>query len=97
MEEALFKDLLISLKEADAIAKGQMAASRRHVFEQSDIKAIREQTGLSQSDFAKLMHVSVKTLQNWEQNRRQPTGPACVLLKLVQAQPQMVLHTLNAA
>ena len=65
MEAALFDDLLQSLKEARSIAKGEAQASRRIVLLPPDVKAVREQTGLSQSEFAGLMQVSVKTLQNW--------------------------------
>ena len=61
-----------------------------------DVKAVREQTGLSENDFAKLMHVSVKTLQNWEQHRRNPTGPAVALLKMVSTAPEFVLKSLHA-
>ena len=53
----------------------------------------REKIGLSQSEFAQLMRVSVKTLQNWEQNRRNPSGPAAALLKMVIAAPKTVLNS----
>ena len=45
-----------------------------------DVKAIREQLELSQAEFAGLIQVNVRTLQNWEQKRRCPTGPAAALL-----------------
>lgn len=96
MDKKLFDDLVQSLKEAKAISKGEMAASRRHVMIPTDVKAVREQTGLSQGEFAGLMHVSVKTLQNWEQHRRSPTGPAAALLKIVMTAPDIVLKTLHA-
>ena len=76
MDKTLFEELVGSLKEAKAIAKGRANPSRRFELSAPDAKAVREQTGLSQGDFAKLMRVSVKTLQNWEQRRRNPTGPA---------------------
>jgi len=56
---------------------------------------VREQTGLSQGDFAKLMRVSVKTLQNWEQQRRNPTGPATALPKIVATAPEVALKSLH--
>lgn len=96
MDKQLFEDLVGSLKEAKAIARGQAAPSRRFVVETPDAKAVREQIGLSQSDFAKLMRVSVKTLQNWEQHRRQPTGPAAALLKIVATAPELALKSLHA-
>ena len=95
MEAALFDDLLQSLKEARAIAKGEAQASRRMVLTPPDVKAVREKIGLSQSEFAGLMQVSVKTLQNWEQHRRNPTGPAGALLRIVQQAPDVVLNTLH--
>jgi len=96
MDKQLFEDLVGSLKEAKAIAKGKAAPSRRFVVAAPDAKAVREQTGLSQSDFARLMRVSVKTLQNWEQHRRQPTGPAAALLTIVATAPELALKSLHA-
>lgn len=96
MEKALFEDLMQSLKEAKAIAHGQAPASRRHTVALPDAKAAREQMGLSQSEFASLMRVSIKTLQNWEQHRRNPSGPAAALLKIVLAAPDVALKTLHA-
>ena len=60
-----------------------------------DAKAIREMTGLSQTDFALVMNVSVATLRNWEQHRREPTGPAEALLRIVSRQPKMALKALH--
>jgi putative transcriptional regulator len=96
MEQALYADLAQSLKEAGAIARGEAAASRRFRVTQPDVKAVREQIGLSQSEFARLMRVSIKTLQNWEQRRRNPTGPAAALLKIVLTAPDLALKTLHA-
>lgn len=95
MEQALFDDLVQSLKEAKAIARGEMPASRRMTVASQDVKLVREQIGLSQSEFASLMRVSVKTLQNWEQHRRNPTGPAAALLKIVSTAPELALKTLH--
>jgi putative transcriptional regulator len=96
MEQILFDDLVQSLKEAKAIAHGEAPASRRIKITPPDVKAVREQIGLSQSEFAQLMHVSVKTLQNWEQRRRNPTGPAAALLKIVLTAPDVALKALRA-
>lgn len=95
MDKKLFEDLKQSLQEAGAIAKGKAQASRRTVVSTPDAKAIREQIGLSQGEFARLMHVSVKTLQNWEQNRRNPTGPAAALLKIMSTAPEVALKSLH--
>jgi putative transcriptional regulator len=96
MEKALFDDLLQSLKEANTIAREQKPASRRFVVKSPNVKAVREQIGLSQSEFAQLMRVSIKTLQNWEQNRRHPSGPASALLQIVSVAPEVALKTLHA-
>ena len=95
MEKTLFDDLVQSLKEAKAIARGDAPASRRIRVTPPDVKAVRERIGLSQSEFASLMRVSIKTLQNWEQHRRNPTGPAAALLKIVLAAPDIALKTLH--
>lgn len=96
MEKTLFEDLVQSLKEAKDISKGRTQASRRFVITPPDVKAVREQIGLSQSAFARLMRVSIKTLQNWEQHRRNPTGPAAALLQIVSTNPDVVLKSLHA-
>lgn len=96
MEKELFDDLLQSLKEASAISKGKRAASRRFDISSPDVKVVREQIGLSQAEFAQMMRVSVKTLQNWEQHRRTPTGPAAALLKIVSTSPELAMHSLHA-
>lgn len=96
MEQALFDDLVQSLKEAKAISRGEAPASRRIKVTTPDAKAVREQIGLSQSEFAQLMQVSIKTLQNWEQHRRNPTGPAAALLKIVLTAPDVALKALHA-
>ena len=96
MEQALFDDLAQSLKEARAIARGEIKASRRFTVTPPDVKAVREKIGLSQSEFAQLMRVSIKTLQNWEQHRRNPTGPAAALLKIVLTAPDVAMKALHA-
>jgi putative transcriptional regulator len=55
------------------------------------VAAIRGRIGLSQSQFAKLMGVSVRTLQDWEQGRRAPSGPARTLLIVADRNPRALL------
>jgi len=52
----------------------------------------RAGTGLSQAQFAKLIGVSLRTLQEWEQGRKRPSGPAAALLRLVARNPQAVVE-----
>ena len=95
MQDEMFEELLASVKEAGQIMRGEIKASRTFEFNEPDVKAIREDIGFSQSEFATLIGVSKRTLQNWEQGHRQPTGPAKVLLKVVQADPSVVFKTLQ--
>ena len=95
MKNEPFDELIASIKEAGKINRGEAAASRLHEFPEPDIKAIREGIGYSQSKFATLIGVNIRTLQNWEQGHRHPTGPAKVLLRLVQADPQSVVKNLH--
>ncbi|MCK5355580.1 MAG: helix-turn-helix domain-containing protein, partial [Methyloprofundus sp.] len=95
MNNELFNELLGSVEQAGEIMRGEKPASREFNFAEPDVKAIREQVGFSQSKFSGLIGVSVRTLQNWEQGRRHPTGPAKVLLKLVQSNPESVFKELH--
>jgi putative transcriptional regulator len=65
------------------------------VFWAPRVLAMRKTMGLSQRVFARLVGVSVKTLQNWEQGRRQPSGPAAVLLTVLVADPGAVLRAVR--
>jgi len=95
MKSELFEELLDSVEEAGQIIRSQKAASRKFNFAEPDVRAIRKQVGCSQSKFANLIGVSVRTLQNWEQGHRHPTGPAKVLLRLVQSNPESVFKQLH--
>src|SRR5258708_34702190 len=91
MKSKMFEDLLERVREGGAILRGQRKASRRFEVGSSGIRAIRERTSLSQSEFASLIGVSVKTLQNWEQDRRRPTGPAATLLRIIAYDPRLAV------
>lgn len=56
------------------------------------IAEIRAKVGLSQSEFARLLGVSVRTLQEWEQGRRTPSGPARTLLSIANRNPRALLE-----
>ena len=60
----------------------------------AQIKSIRKATGLSQAKLAALLDVQVTTLQNWEQGRREPSGPAKALLKALKNDPVHVLKAI---
>lgn len=97
MKKKMFEELLGSVREAGAILRGQKRPSRRIVIGSSGVRAIRQRTSLSQSEFAHLIGVSVKTLQNWEQDRRRPTGPAATLLKIISHEPQLAVKAIHRA
>lgn len=90
MSDELFEELLESVREGGAILRGEKEPSRSFVVESPDVKLIRERYALSQSEFATLLGVSVRTLQNWEQGRRTPQGPARVLLQVAARHPEAV-------
>lgn len=96
MNNTDFERLCESIQQAGEIRKGLRKPSRVFHHAQPDVKSIRERLGLTQSRFAELMGVSSRTLQNWEQGRREPEGPARALLRVVEREPQAVLHALHA-
>lgn len=97
MRKELFDELVSSIKEAGKIHRGEAAASRTFVFEPEDVRAIREKLHKSQAEFAQMIGVSVATLQNWEQGRRQPQGPARALLLVASKAPNAVIRALSAS
>jgi putative transcriptional regulator len=93
MKNGLFDELKQSLREAGQIKRGALKPSRVfHIDPQNDIVMVRGNLGLSQSKFAAILGISADTLQNWEQGRRRPTGPARVLLKIAARHPKVLLE-----
>lgn len=94
-----FEALKESVREAGRIRRGEEAPSRTFEFAAPDVRALRDRFGLSQTEFALLLGVSVGTLRNWEQGRRRPEGPARALLRVAERRPEAVLEALrdNAA
>jgi putative transcriptional regulator len=90
MNEKDFKNLVESIQEA-----GKLLPSRRFEFSPLDIKAIREKLHKSQAEFARMIGVSVSTLQNWEQGRRKPERPAKALLQVASKNPKAVVAALS--
>lgn len=97
MRKELFDELMASVKQMKDIQTGHRKASRVTRAEDLvargavDVAALRRQFGLSQGKFAVLLGISVATLQNWEQGRRLPEGPARVLLRVAAAHPEALL------
>jgi putative transcriptional regulator len=67
----------------------QMVAGKGRVV-MSPVISARKKSGLSQTEFAKLLGVSVRTLQEWEQGRRQPSGAAKTLIAIAERRPEVL-------
>lgn len=87
-----YESIMQGLSEALDHAQGKDTGMRIHTIEVPvvDVAAIRAKTGLSQSAFARSIGVAKGTLLNWEHGRRQPTGPAQVLLAMIAKKPSLV-------
>ena len=87
--EELGRKLLQSIKEMKA---GKAARITR--VAPNLVAAARLKTGLSQAQFAKALHISARTLQEWEQGRRQPSGAAQTLIQIAFRHPEVIAETL---
>ena len=94
MKQKDFDRLVASVKQAGAIRRGQLTPGRVTEFRPEDVRAIRGKLDKSQEEFALMIGVSVATLQNWEQGRRRPEGPARALLRVAAKNPQAVAEAL---
>ena len=90
------KRIIEGMKEALAISKGELpkTAYKIHIPENIDVKAIRDKMGLSQSSFANRFGLSVYSLRNWEQGKRQPDPAARAYLKVIDKAPDFVAKVL---
>ena len=84
-------ELLQSIREMEA-GKGRVVAK----IEVLPIVLARMKPGCSQSEFASLLGVSVRTLQDWEQGRRQPSGAARTLIAIAEQQPKVLKQVLKS-
>ena len=90
--EELGEKLLQSVRE---MKTGK--AARATVIAPNDVAAARLKTGLSQSQFAQALHISARTLQEWEQGRRQPSGAAQALIQIAFNHPEVITESLRQA
>ena len=95
------KNQLASIKqgliEAIEHAAGRKSQAVVHPPRTIDVKAIREQIGMTQMAFAAAFGISLSTLRHWERGDRTPRGPARVLLHVAAREPQAVLRALEKA
>ena len=82
-------EILEGLDEIKKCKKGEVQLRTTELSEPSDPKIIRTRLKLSQSAFAGLLGVSTRTLQDWEQGRRAPQGPAIALLRIAEQHPEV--------
>lgn len=93
MKKVAFNELLEGIRDAGTYLRGnRKVASRVDRISADSIAGVRAKLGLSQTQFARAFGISLDTLQNWEQGRRQPTGPAKVLLRVAAKHPEAILE-----
>jgi len=91
-------EIIQGLQNAIAYAKGQNRKVRVHVVRVPgpvDVRKVRRRLGMSQGEFAAQFGINPATLRNWEQGRRQPEGPARVLLNIIAREPKAVQRALQ--
>jgi putative transcriptional regulator len=95
MTTAKKRNLFEEIREGLEAYRDRRDTLPRRKLSAPDVKAIREQFGMSQSDMATFLNVSKRTLENWEQGRRGPTGPAQTLLRIMEREPNAVRRALR--
>ena len=90
----MFNELIESIREGGKIYRKEIKPSREFQLSNNQIRDIRLKVNLSQQKFAELIGISVATLKNWEQGRRKPTGPANILLQIVEKNPSILFKNL---
>ena len=96
MDKKHFDNLVKSVKEMRRHMAGKRVRGVRTTrVVVADVQAIRKSANVSQAQFAKLIGVNLRTLQNWEQGRTRPTGPALALLKIVSFNPKSAIEALH--
>jgi putative transcriptional regulator len=86
------QEILDGIKEIKRFKKGKIKLKTRTLNEPSPAKTIRKRLKLSQLAFASLMGVSPRTIQDWEQGRRKPQGPAKSLLRIAEQYPEIFIE-----
>ena len=91
------QEILEGIREVKAHKAGKKVLRVHSLKEPSPPKVIRARLKLSQSAFAGLMGVSLRTVQDWEQGRRKPEGPALALLRIAARHPRILRENLRTA
>ena len=95
MKKTMLEELLAGMRHASEVARGPRAPTRVLRINAASVKQMRGWTKLSQPAFAQLLGVELSTLRNWEQGRREPTGPAQALLRAIHNDPENVIRALE--
>lgn len=90
MEEKMFSELVESIREMGSYLRGESEPARVTFVGEPDPREMRAKLGMTQEEFASALGISVKTLRNWEQGRRDPSGPAMRLLQLAEKNPEIL-------
>jgi len=90
-----FTEISAGLEDAILHTQGETSGVVEYNSEVINVKAIRKQTGMSQQKFCATFGISLGTLRHWEQGLRSPRGPAKVLLKVVQHNPQAIIEAIQ--
>ena len=85
-------EILEGIREIKAYKAGQLALRTHKLKRPAPPQRIRARLQLSQAAFAGLMGVSVRTVQDWEQGRRKPSGPAEALLRIAEQHPEVFMQ-----
>jgi putative transcriptional regulator len=83
------REILGGIREIKEYRAGKKALRTNIIREPAPPQVIRAKLNLSQSAFAGLMGVSLRTVQDWEQGRRKPSGPAIALLRIAEQRPEV--------
>ena len=100
MQKELFDQPAGNAKESSRKRRSVAVAGAdktHHELREPNVAKLRKSVGLSQARFAAALGISVATLQNWEQGRRRPDGPARVLLNVFKRHPKIVAESVAAA
>ena len=95
-ERNIGQEILAGIKEIKEWQQGKkkLKTTRVRLPRAADVARIRQNLELTQDEFADFMGVNIKTLQNWEQKRREPQGPARSLLRVAEKAPEAILKAL---
>jgi putative transcriptional regulator len=91
-ERDIGQEILEGIREIKAHKKGQIHLRTNMLKKPGSPRTIRKKLNLSQAAFAGLMGVSLRTVQDWEQGRRKPSGPAEALLRIAEQRPEAFLN-----